>query len=469
MYEAVIGLEVHLHLKTRTKMFCGCRADYFGAEPNTHTCPVCLGLPGALPVPNREAVEHGLRLALALGAEVPERLVFHRKNYFYPDLPKNYQISQYDLPLGRGGSLPLGERRVRIKRLHLEEDAGKSLHLEGRTLLDLNRAGSPLIELVTEPDLKTPEEARLFLQRIQALVQTLGISDASPEEGKLRADVNVSVRRVGEPLGTKVEIKNLNSFKSVQRALEYEIRRQTEILRRGEKVKQATMGFEEGSGKTYPMRTKEEEADYRYFPEPDLPPVAIPRDWLEEVRRSLPELPWEKEARYRALGIKEKDAEVLAYTPSLARFLDQALPLGLASPQALANWLLADVAGLLHERGLRLEETRLSPEGLARLVGLFERGEVTSRVAKSLLPEVLEGQDPEALVRERGLKVVADEGALKALVAEAIAAMPEAAESVRQGKVKALDALVGQVMRKTRGQARPDLVRRLLLEALGVG
>lgn len=205
---------------------------------------------------------------------------------------------------------------MRIKRLHLEEDAGKSLHLEGRTLLDLNRAGSPLIELVTEPDLKTPEEARLFLQRIQALVQTLGISDASPEEGKLRADVNVSVRRVGEPLGTKVEIKNLNSFKSVQRALEYEIRRQTEILRRGEKVKQATMGFEEGSGKTYPMRTKEEEADYRYFPEPDLPPVAIPRDWLEEVRRSLPELPWEKEARYRALGIKEKDAEVLAYTPS---------------------------------------------------------------------------------------------------------------------------------------------------------
>ena len=277
------------------------------------------------------------------------------------------------------------------------------------------------------------------------------------------------MRRVGEPLGTKVEIKNLNSFKSVQRALEYEIRRQTEILRRGEKVKQATMGFEEGSGKTYPMRTKEEEADYRYFPEPDLPPVVIPRDWLEEVRRSLPELPWEKEARYRALGIKEKDAEVLAYTPSLARFLDQALPLGLASPQALANWLLADVAGLLHERGLRLEETRLSPEGLARLVGLFERGEVTSRVAKSLLPEVLEGQDPEALVRERGLKVVADEGALKALVAEAIAAMPEAAESVRQGKVKALDALVGQVMRKTRGQARPDLVRRLLLEALGVG
>ncbi|RTH02623.1 Asp-tRNA(Asn)/Glu-tRNA(Gln) amidotransferase GatCAB subunit B [Thermus scotoductus] len=469
MYEAVIGLEVHLHLKTRTKMFCGCQADYFGKEPNTHTCPVCLGLPGALPVPNRVAVEHGLRLALALGAEVPEKLVFHRKNYFYPDLPKNYQISQYDLPLGQGGGLPLGERTVRIKRLHLEEDAGKSLHLEDRTLLDLNRAGSPLIELVTEPDIHSPEEARLFLQHIQALVQTLGISEASPEEGKMRADVNVSVRRMGEPLGTKVEIKNLNSFKSVQRALEYEIRRQTEILRRGERVKQATLGFEEGSGKTYPMRTKEEEADYRYFPEPDIPPVPIPREWLEEIHKGLPELPWEKEKRYQALGIKAQDAEVLAYTPSLARFLDRALELGQASPQALANWLLADVAGLLNERGLSLEETRLTPEGLSRLVALFERGEITSRVAKELLPEVLEGQDPETLVRERGLRVVADEGALRAVVTEVIAAMPEAAESVRQGKLKALDALLGQVMRRTKGQAKPDLVRRLLLEALGVG
>jgi aspartyl-tRNA(Asn)/glutamyl-tRNA(Gln) amidotransferase subunit B len=469
MFEAVIGLEVHLHLKTRTKAFCGCPADPFGAPPNTHTCPVCLGLPGALPVANRKAVEYGLRLALALGSRIPERLVFHRKNYFYPDLPKNYQISQYDLPLGQGGALPLGERAVRIKRLHLEEDAGKSLHLEGRTLLDLNRAGSPLIELVTEPDLRTPEEARLFLQRIQALAQTLGISEASPEEGKMRADVNVSVRRLGEPLGTKVEIKNLNSFKSVQRALEYEIRRQTEILRRGERVKQATMAFEEGSGKTYPMRTKEEEADYRYFPEPDLPPVPLPRSWLEEVKASLPELPWAKEARYQALGIKAKDAEVLAYTPSLARFLDEALELSLASPQALANWLLADVAGLLNERGLSLEATRLTPLALARLVALFERGEITSRVAKGLLPELLEGRDPEALVRERGLKVVADEEALRALVAEVIASMPEAAESVRQGKAKALDALLGQVMRRTRGQARPDLVRRLLQEALGVG
>jgi aspartyl-tRNA(Asn)/glutamyl-tRNA(Gln) amidotransferase subunit B len=345
-------------------------------------------------VANRKAVEYGLRLALALGSRIPERLVFHRKNYFYPDLPKNYQISQYDLPLGQGGTLPLGERAVRIKRLHLEEDAGKSLHLEGRTLLDLNRAGSPLIELVTEPDLRTPEEARLFLQRIQALAQTLGISEASPEEGKMRADVNVSVRRLGEPLGTKVEIKNLNSFKSVQRALEYEIRRQTEILRRGERVKQATMAFEEGSGKTYPMRTKEEEADYRYFPEPDLPPVPLPRSWLEEVKASLPELPWAKEARYQALGIKAKDAEVLAYTPSLARFLDEALELSLASPQALANWLLADVAGLLNERGLSLEATRLTPLALARLVALFERGRSRAAWPRAFSPSFWKGETP---------------------------------------------------------------------------
>ncbi len=466
--EAAIGLEVHLQLKTRTKIFCPCPADPFGVPPNTQVCPVCLGLPGSLPVVNERAVEFGLRLALALGSRVPDRLLFHRKNYFYPDLPKNYQISQYTLPLGQGGSLPLGEREIRIKRLHLEEDAGKSLHLEDRTLLDLNRAGVPLIELVTEPDLKTPEEARLFLQRIQALAQTLGISEASPEEGKLRADVNVSLRRPGEPLGTKVEIKNLNSFKSVQRALEYEIRRQTEILRRGERVRQATMGFEEGSGKTYPLRTKEEEADYRYFPEPDLPPLPIPRAWVEEVQASLPELPWSREARYRALGLGPKEAEALAYTPSLAQFFDQALSQG-ASPRALAGWLLSDVQGYLNERGLSLEATRLTPKALARLVALFEEGAITSRVAKALLPEVMEGADPEALVQARGLKVVADEGALRKVVEEVIQAMPEAARSVQEGKLKALDALVGQVMRRTQGQARPDLVRRLLQEALGVG
>lgn len=463
MYEAVIGLEVHLHLKTRTKMFCGCRADYFGAEPNTHTCPVCLGLPGALPVPNRVAVEHGLRLALALGAEVPERLVFHRKNYFYPDLPKNYQISQYDLPLGRGGSLPLGERRVRIKRLHLEEDAGKSLHLEGRTLLDLNRAGSPLIELVTEPDLKTPEEARLFLQRIQALVQTLGISDASPEEGKLRADVNVSVRRVGEPLGTKVEIKNLNSFKSVQRALEYEIRRQTEILRRGEKVKQATMGFEEGSGKTYPMRTKEEEADYRYFPEPDLMPLVPTDEWLASVKSQVVELPLARKQRFiRNYGLPDGDAEIFRDNLPLATFFEKAIQ-GATQPKAIANWVINNLQARVSESGIAVEDVRMQPEQVRDLVGLVESGAINSKIAQDVFAEMFTtGEAPQVIVERKGWSQVSDVGALEALCDQAIASNPGPAADFRAGKAAALNALKGQVMKLSKGKANPALAGEIL-------
>ena len=466
MYEAVIGLEVHLHLKTRTKMFCGCRADYFGAEPNTHTCPVCLGLPGALPVPNRVAVEHGLRLALALGAEVPERLVFHRKNYFYPDLPKNYQISQYDLPLGRGGSLPLGERRVRIKRLHLEEDAGKSLHLEGRTLLDLNRAGSPLIELVTEPDLKTPEEARLFLQRIQALVQTLGISDASPEEGKLRADVNVSVRRVGEPLGTKVEIKNLNSFKSVQRALEYEIRRQTEILRRGEKVKQATMGFEEGSGKTYPMRTKEEEADYRYFPDPDLLPLEIEQAWVDDIAAKMPELPDAKKARFMGdYGLTDYDANVLTAELDSGAFFE-AVASGRDGKMA-ANWVINELFGRLNKEGRAIADTPVSAAQLGGVLDLIGAGEISGKMAKDLF-EILwtEGGDPAEQAAKHGMKQVTDMGAIEAALDALIAGNPD---QVEKAKVNAKLAgwFTGQVLKATGGKANPQAVNELLRKKIG--
>ena len=468
MYEAVIGLEVHLHLKTRTKMFCGCRADYFGAEPNTHTCPVCLGLPGALPVPNRVAVEHGLRLALALGAEVPERLVFHRKNYFYPDLPKGYQISQYDLPLGRGGSLPLGERRVRIKRLHLEADAGKSLHLEGRTLLDLNRAGSPLIELVTEPDLKTPEEARLFLQRIQALVQTLGISDASPEEGKLRADVNVSVRRVGEPLGTKVEIKNLNSFKSVQRALEYEIRRQTEILRRGEKVKQATMGFEEGSGKTYPMRTKEEEADYRYFPDPDLLPVVLDAAFIEGIRALLPELPDEKAARFvREHGLSEYDAGVLTASRELAAYYEAVVRQVGGEAKLCANWVMGDLAAFLNKDGLEITASRVDAAGLAGLVGRIADATISGKIAKEVFEAMwASGQSADAIIEQKGLRQITDTGAIEKAIEEVMASNPGQLADYRSGKDKLFGFFVGQVMKATGGKANPAQLNELLKKKL---
>ena len=451
-------------------MFSPAPAGYFGAQPNTHVHPVDLGLPGVLPVANAKAVEYGILFGLALNCQIASWTQFHRKSYFYPDMPKNYQISQYDLPIAEHGWLEVAGARVGIKRVHLEEDAGKSLHPDfgDGSLIDLNRAGSPLIEMVTEPDIRTPEQARVLLSHIRSIAQTLGVSDANPEEGKMRADVNVSVRRRGEPLGTKVEIKNLNSFRSVQRALEYEIKRQTELLRLGRRVEQATLGWDEGGGKTYVMRLKEGESDYRYFPEPDLPPVVVDAAWLERLRAALPELPAQKFARYVASGVREYDAEILAYNASLARFFDEALAAYGGEPQKLADWLNADVAGYLNERGLEIHDTRLTPEHLGRLVGLFVKGEITSRVAKNLLPEVMEGADPEQLVQERGLRVVVDTGAIRALVERVVAANPAVVQQIKDGKLQAINALLGQVMKESKGTAKPDVVRQLLAEAIGV-
>jgi aspartyl-tRNA(Asn)/glutamyl-tRNA(Gln) amidotransferase subunit B len=469
MYEAVIGLEVHLHLKTRSKMFSPAPADYFGAEPNSCVHPIDLGLPGVLPSINAQAVDFGLMLAVALGCQVPSWTQFHRKNYYYPDLPKNFQISQYDLPIGQEGRLDLEGRRIGIKRVHLEEDAGKSLHPAhgDYSLIDLNRVGSPLIELVTEPDLRTPDDARIFLSYVRSLVQALGIGDANPEEGKMRADVNVSVRKPGEPLGTKVEIKNLNSFRSVGRALEYEIRRQTELARKGLAIQQATLGWDEAEGRTYLMRLKEGEADYRYFPEPDLPPMVIDSSWLDRIRAQLPELPTARCQRYQDSGLRPYDAEIIAYNISLARFFDRALEHRPQDAQKLADWLNADVAGYLNERNLSIEQTSLDPLNFAALVGLFTEGKITSRVAKELLPEVMEGLDPLTAVAERGLEVVSDTGALRSLVEGVIAANPQAVEAFQAGKTQALNALLGQVMRASKGTAQPDLVRQLLAELMG--
>lgn len=469
-FEAVVGLEVHLHLKTHSKMFSPAPAEYFGDGPNTHVHAIDLGLPGVLPSVNARAVDYGIMFALALGCEIAPWTQFHRKSYFYPDMPKNYQISQYDRPLGRNGYLEVAGERIGIKRVHLEEDAGKSMHPEGATysLIDLNRAGAPLIEMVTEPDIRSPEQARLFLSHIRSIAQALGISDANPEEGKMRADVNVSVRRPGEALGTKVEIKNLNSFKSVARALEFEIRRQTELLRQGRRVEQATLGWDEAAGKTYVMRVKEGESDYRYFPEPDLPPLRIDQAWLERIKAAMPELPAQKYARYLASGIRPYDAEILAYNASLSRFFDQALERYEGNPQSLANWLNADIAGYLNERGLEIHDTRLTPQNLAKLAGLQERGDITSRVAKDLLAEVMEGADPEKLVDERGLKAVVDAETIRALVEKVVAANPQVVEQIKGGKAQAINALLGQVMRQSKGTAQPDLVRQLLAEAIGV-
>jgi aspartyl-tRNA(Asn)/glutamyl-tRNA(Gln) amidotransferase subunit B len=469
-YEAVIGLEVHLHLKTRSKMFCGCEAEYFGDGPNTHNCPICLGLPGVLPNINQQAVDYGILMGLALGCQIAPWTQFHRKNYYYPDMPKNYQISQYDLPIAAHGSLEVEGTRVRIKRIHLEEDAGKSVHPAGAeySLIDLNRAGSPLIEMVTEPDIHSPEEARAFLAHVRSIAQTLGVSDANPEEGKMRADVNVSVHLPGTPLGTKVEIKNLNSFRSVARALEYEIKRQTELLKSGRAVQQATLGWDEGGGKTYLMRLKEGESDYRYLPEPDLPPLKVDEAWISRLKATMPELPADKYQRYVASGVRGYDAEILAYSVSLARVFDRALESYEGNPQTLANLLNAEVSGYLNERGLEVGQTKLTPEHLAKLALMFERRDITNRVVSQLLPELMDGADPEALVKERGLAAVADEGSLKPIIEKILAANPTVVEQIKGGKLQAANALLGQVMRETKGTAKPDVVKKMLAELMGV-
>ncbi len=468
MLEPVIGLEIHLALKTQSKMFCSCAADSFGEAPNVSTCPVCLGLPGSLPNVNREAVEKAIRFSLALNCRVNEVTQFHRKNYYYPDAPKNYQISQYDKPVGEGGWLELApERRIGITRCHLEEDAGRLVHplYASYSLADFNRAGAPLLEMVSEPDLKSPEEAREFLRQVRALARALGVSDADPEEGKMRADVNVSLRRPGEGLGVKVEVKNLNSFRNVQRALEYEIRRQGRILEDGGRVVQSTLGWDEGAQKTFLMRTKEEAADYRYFPDPDLPPMRVGRDWLEAIRLRTPEPPARKRERYLALGVRADDAEALAYDLGLSRFFDEALEHHRGSAQTLANWLLGDVTGHLNAQGRTLEGSSLLPEHLAALVALLEAGAISGKIAKDLLLEVMEGRDPKQLVAARSLAQITDRGALSSLVDEVLAAHPELVRRVQENP-KAINALLGQVMKASGGQASPEAVRALLAERL---
>ncbi|BDP43008.1 aspartyl/glutamyl-tRNA(Asn/Gln) amidotransferase subunit B [Deinococcus aetherius] len=471
MYRAVIGLEVHLQLRTRTKIFSACPADYHGAEPNAFTDPLTLGLPGTLPTLNREAVELAMMFGLALNCDVSGFTQFHRKNYFYPDAPKNFQLSQYDRPIARDGFLEVGGGHVRIKRAHLEDDAGKLIHptYAPYSLLDLNRAGSSLIEMVTEADITGAEQARAFLEAVQAIAQSLGVSDATPEEGKMRCDVNISIHRPGEPWGTKVEVKNLNSFRSVERAIEFEAARQERVLSNGGRVTQDTLGWDEGGGKTFLMRTKEGEADYRYFPEPDLPPLNITPDWIERVRARMPELPDQKRARLVLAGVRGSDAETLSLNVPLVHFYDEALASTPApDAQKLANWLLTDVAGFLAAREGTIRDTALQPAHLAALVRLIDAGTISGRVAKDLLPDVMAGQDPEALVRERGLTVVTDTGAIDAAIDAAMQADPATVEKVRAGNTKAMNALFGPVMRATGGKAKPEVVRERLQVKLGL-
>lgn len=470
--EPVIGLEIHLHLATRTKMFCGCSAGYYGREPNSRVCPICLGLPGSLPQINRRAVEFGIMFGLALNARIPEWFQFHRKHYFYPDNPKNFQITQYDTSVAVDGWLETTPgKRVHLSRINLEEDAGKNLHPEGLgySLVDFNRAGVPLVEMATAPEFASGQEARRFLQQIQAIARALGISTANPEEGSMRADVNVSVREPGGPLGTKVEVKNVNSFRSVQRAIEHEVERQSKVLARCGRLFQETRHWDEQAGATFESRVKEEAQDYRYFPEPDLPPLQVEPEWVEALRASMPELPAARVQRLVGLGVKASDAELIAFDVATAAFFDAAVAAYPEGPQGLANWLVGDVAGRLADSGLTIDQTELRPEHLATLVRLIDQGQVTGKTAKDLLPDVLVGRDPARLVEDRGLKVVADAGALEGVVRKVVGDNPEIVARIREGKVQALNALLGQVMRETRGQAKPEVVRALLEETIRKG
>ncbi len=470
-WETVIGLEVHVQLATASKMFCGCAA-VFGEEPNTNVCPVCLGLPGALPVPNAEAVRLGTVAALALECTVHPASVFARKNYFYPDLPKGYQISQYDRPLATGGRLAVespdrGPITVGITRLHLEEDAGKSLHdrFPGLTAVDLNRAGVPLAEIVSEPDLRSPAEARAYLGAIKQLLVFAGVSDCSMEKGHLRVDANVSVRRAGEAaFGTKTEVKNVNSFANVERALEAERDRQIAVLEGGGRVEQVSLLFNAASGEVRPMRAKEESHDYRYFPDPDLPPLVLEPGWVAAQRDALPELPDAKRARLMAEhGLSGYDAQVVTAEPALADYYEAVVTAG-AEPKLAANWVMTEVLADQNAAGA----LRVAPARLAALIGLVQEGTVSLQAAKKIFAEVAGSDgDPAEAARRLGLVQVRDAGALEGWVDEVLAAHPEEVARYRAGETKLLGFLVGQVMKRSQGQADPKGVQPVLRRKLG--
>ena len=473
-YEPVIGMECHAELLTESKMFCGC-ANEFGGAPNTRTCPVCLGLPGSLPVMNRQAVQLVLRTALALGCEVSRDCLFARKNYFYPDLPKGYQISQYENPIGVGGHLDITledgtSKRVHLRRVHLEEDTGKLIHAGGsESEVDYNRSGVPLMEIVTEfpPDMFSADEARAYLEKLRSLLVYLGVSDGKMEEGHLRAEPNLSVRPAGTGgVGVKTEIKNLNSFKSVTKGIGYEVERQSALLNSGGAVRQETLGWNDLRGETYHMRFKEEEQEYRYFPEPDLVPLHFDDADIEAARAALPELPDAKRERFIAgYGLRPYEASLLTASRPLADYFEEAA--AGADPKAIANYVMGDLARLLNASGREISECPVTPAGLRALIGLRDAGKITNNTAKAVLAEMFEtGQSAQAIVDARGLAVVSDDAALAAEVDRVIAANPDIVAKVKAGNDKSKNALTGQVMKAMKGQARPDAVNRLIDERL---
>lgn len=473
-YEAVIGLEVHAQLKTKSKIFCSCPTE-FGAEVNSQTCPVCLGMPGVLPVLNKKALEYGIKCGIALNCRIAETSKFDRKNYFYPDLPKAYQISQYDQPVCQNGYLDLGEKRIRILRAHLEEDAGKlvhagadGLHGSNYSLADYNRAGVPLLEIVSEPDLRSAEDARLYLMELREIVRYLDVCDGNLEEGSFRCDANVSIRPRGdEKLGTKTEIKNMNSFRSVQRAIQSEIERQKGLLDRGERIKQETRLWNEASQSTFAMRSKEEAHDYRYFPEPDLLPIVISRQWVKELESQIPELPQARRRRYVSKeGLSSEDAQVLVENRELADFLDEIIALQ-GKVKQCANFLLGPVAAYLNEKRLSLPETGLKPGQLKELVERSASGIINSNTAKEILLEMLagskeEGFDIDAFIDKKGLAQISDRPLLERMVKEVIDRSPKQLADFRAGKTKIRGYFVGELMKASKGKANPEILQEIL-------
>jgi len=475
-YEMVCGLEVHVELQTKTKIFCGCTTE-FGGDQNTHVCPVCLGMPGALPVLNREVVNYAIKAGLALESEIAEFSKFDRKNYFYPDLSKNYQTSQFDLPICIGGRLEIevdGEKKwIGITRAHMEEDAGKLVH-SGETIstsnessVDYNRAGVPLLEIVSEPDLSSIPEVLAYLEKLVQILEYIEVSDCRLEQGSIRFDVNVSLRPLGtETLGTRTETKNLNSYSSVRRCMEFEIARQARKLKAGEKVVQETRTWDEGQGITLSLRSKEEAHDYRYFPEPDLPPLVIDREWMERIRKTLPELPTVRRARLQALGLPAYDAAVITQAREMADFFDEALTY-YGDAKTLANWVMGDVTRLLNTNQCSVLNSPISAKQLAELLELINKGTLSGKIAKSVLEEMYStSKDASAIVKEKGLAQISDEGALHGIIDTVISANPQSVEDYKAGKDKAIGFLVGQIMKATRGQANPGLVNQLLKEKL---
>ncbi|PZC46617.1 MAG: aspartyl-tRNA(Asn)/glutamyl-tRNA(Gln) amidotransferase subunit B [Chloroflexi bacterium] len=480
-FEPVIGLEVHVQLQTRSKMFCGCDSDYQNASPNEHVCPVCLGLPGALPVINKAAVEMVIKAGLALHSDIAEYTKFDRKNYPYPDLMKGYQISQFDLPICVGGYLDIqtdGEpRRIHMTRVHLEEDAAKLLHRPndasgGHTLVDVNRAGSALMEMVGEPDIRTPDEARAFLVQLRAILRYIGVSAANMEEGNLRCDANVSVRPKGsDQMNSKVEVKNMNSFRAVQRALVYEIDRQTRLMKEGQPIAQETRGWVEDRGVTVSQRSKEQAHDYRYFPEPDLPPLIIGRDWVEQLRSQLPELPEAKQQRFaQQYGLSPYDSDLLTTSKEIADWFEAVVATKAADGEALgqrakaaSNWILGELTRLLNATGKELSDIPMQPQHLSELLDLLDDRTLSTSMAKDVFEDVFNtGRTPSEVVKEKGFTQVADADSLSPMAAEAIASNPKAVEDYMAGRDTAVKFLVGQVMKLSRGQANPSLAEELL-------